>query len=348
MAVRAGILRLMTALLLWGCAASSPQHDASNGLDAGQPSGKAGMDAGSRRDGGGALGRAGTGGAAPGPGGAGGHEMASGAGGTGGTAIGRDAAVSDAGDMLGSDASVGHCLDGITHYADMGPFSFSSVQSGKVNIWVPDVPAGCKVPVVHFGNGTGAACSSYTPLFEHLASHGFLTACYEDPSPDDGTHCLAALHTLFSEYPDLADMKIGSTGHETGGAVAIACVQRAEQEWGSAATYAGHAMAPFFGTGSAPNWMAQLGQIESPIFLFSGSQDYLVSTSSLQPAFDALKTEKYWYEATGAMALPVPVSWAEESAVVFFRWKLLGDQAAGKYFAEMPNSDRWDLKAQMP
>jgi hypothetical protein len=44
----------------------------------------------------------------------------------------------------------------------------------------------------------------------------------------------------------------------------------------------------------------------------------------------------------------VPVSWATESLVVFFRWKLLGDEAAGQYFADMPDGDRWDLQAQDP
>jgi hypothetical protein len=40
----------------------------------------------------------------------------------------------------------------------------------------------------------------------------------------------------------------------------------------------------------------------------------------------------------------VPTRWAEESAVVWFRWKLLGDEAAGAYFKNMPNTDDWDLQ----
>jgi hypothetical protein len=255
-----------------------------------------------------------------------------------------DAGSSDAG-ALNPHA---YCLDPITDYVAAGPFEIDMAQSGIVKLWIPRVPSDCKVPVVHFSNGTGATCDAYAGILEHLASHGFLTACSEDPSGDDGTRCLTALQTVRAEHADLADpTRIGSIGQEVGGQVALSCLAKAEQNWRKAAIYAGHAIAPQFGAGpAADDWMAQLAQIASPVFMFNGSDDVLVSAQSVRTGYELITSEKYWYEASGALHIPVPVSWASESAVVFFRWKLLGDQVAGDYFAHMPDSDRWDLQMQ--
>jgi hypothetical protein len=244
----------------------------------------------------------------------------------------------------GSEPDRSSCLDGITNYKERGPFSFDKKRSGMVQIWAPRVPAGCRVPVVHFSNGTGAQCDSYVGILEHIASHGFLTTCYESTDTGDGTQCMSAIETALSEYPSLVDTKIGSTGHEVGGGGAILCVQRAEQKWGSAMIYAGHAAAPVSGSGAVDNYRELFGMIESPIFMFNGSEDMLVPVSWVREGYDALHSEKWWYEAEGATHIPVPTRWAQESAVVWFRWKLLGDENAGDYFKNMPNGMDWNLQ----
>ncbi|MDH5671881.1 MAG: hypothetical protein OEZ06_07000 [Myxococcales bacterium] len=240
-----------------------------------------------------------------------------------------------------------HCLAGITGYTEDGPFSFEAVTSGSVKMRVPVVPAGCKVPVVHLANGTGASCSSYLAVLEHLASHGFLAACYEDRNTGQGTQCITAIETARSEYPDLADDKIGSTGHSQGGGAAVVCIYRAEAQWGDSMIYAGHAMEPAHGYGDAPADYASLyAQIESPIFMFNGSSDTLVSARWVGEGFDALSSsvEAYWYQAQGADHIPIPTRWTEESTVAWFRWKLLGDTQACQYFKDMPNSSDWTLQ----
>jgi hypothetical protein len=257
--------------------------------------------------------------------------------------------VFDAGSRdAGPGNSNAYCLDHITDYVAAGPYEIDMTQSGIVKLWIPRVPADCKVPVVHFSNGTGATCDAYAGILEHLASHGFLTACSEDPSGDDGTTCLTALQTMLAEHADLADQtRIGSIGHEVGGDVALLCLRKAEETWGGTVKYAGHAMEPQFGSGaSSPDWMTKLAHIASPVFMFNGSEDVLVSAQSVRSGYDLINSEKYWYEASGAPHIPVPVSWGAESAVAFFRWKLLGDMVAGEYFAHMPDSDRWDLQMQ--
>lgn len=289
-----------------------------------------------------------------------GRTAGSGAGGTGGTggvqpdAAGSTATAGSGGsaETAGSGAPTSsddspHCMDGITDYARTGPFSVSTRRSGLVNIWVPRVPSGCKVPVVHLANGTGASCSTYGSILQHLASHGFLAACYEDPNTGQGTQCIDALETLFREYPDLADMKIGSTGHSQGGGAALMCVYRAEERWGASAIYAGHAMEPAHGYGDSPsNWATYYGMIESPVFMFNGSSDSLVSASWVQRGFNALddSVEAYWYEATGAAHIPIPTRWTKESTVVWFRWKLLDDTRACEYFKAMPDSADWSYR----
>jgi len=81
----------------------------------------------------------------------------------------------------------GSCLDGITDYENAGPFKFEAKSSGSVKIWVPAVPAGCKVPVIHLANGTGASCSSYQGALERMASHGFLTHATRTRRPGRAT-----------------------------------------------------------------------------------------------------------------------------------------------------------------
>jgi hypothetical protein len=240
-----------------------------------------------------------------------------------------------------------HCLSGIANYSSTGPFQYTTARAGSVNIWVPNVPAGCKVPVVHLANGTGARCSTYGAILQHLASHGFLTACYENTNTGQGTQCLSAIQTVRSQYPDLADDKVGSTGHSQGGGGAIMCVYRVEQEFGTSIDVVGHAMEPAHGYGDAPSdYGSYYAQIRSPIFMFNGSADTLVSARWVGRGFNALDdgVEAYWYQAEGARHIPVPTRWTQESTVAWFRWKLLGDAQACEYFKNMPNTRDWSYR----
>jgi hypothetical protein len=237
------------------------------------------------------------------------------------------------------------CLDGITNYVDKGPFSYDTKTYGSVKMWVPRVPNGCKVPVIHLANGTGATCSTYGGTLQHLASHGFLATCYENANTGAGTQCIDAVKEALTRYPNLTDNKLGFTGHSQGGGAAFICTYRAEQEWGNSMKIAGHAIEPASGFGSAPlNWSSMYSQITSPMFMFNGSIDTLVSASYVRQAFNALNgdVEAYWYEANGAAHIPIPTAWSKESAAVWFRWKLLGDKAACQYFKAMPGTSDWD------
>src|SRR5580658_5251673 len=243
----------------------------------------------------------------------------------------------------GGTNAQGSCLDGITDYEDAGPFTFTTTMSGSVNFWIPAVPAGCKVPVIHLANGTGATCSDYEDALERFATHGFLTTCYEDTNTGAGTEGMTAFETALAMYPDLADNKLGSTGHSQGGQAAFTTLQLAEAKWGTAMIYAGLAMEPASGFGTQPTggtWEQVYGEITSPMFMFSGTADVLVSSSWVGEAYSAMSTtdEVYWWSATGATHIPTPQVPEEQVSIPWFRWKLLGDNAACVFFKAMPGN----------
>ncbi len=263
------------------------------------------------------------------------------------------AAASDAGGK-GSPATGASCLDGITDFGTTGPFKYTARPSGAIKMWIPDVPKGCKVPVIHLANGTGASCAAYQYVLNTFASHGFLTTCYESTQTGAGTQGLMAFKAAVEMYPDLADKRFGSTGHSQGGQAAFTVLQLAEAEFGDDALYAGLAMQPASGFGAQPSggtWQQVYAKIKSPMFMFSGTLDTLVSAYWVAQGFAALSKdiEAYNWSAAGATHIPTPQAETQEVGVPWFRWKLLGDKAACKAFKALAGAGRWtEVSAQNP
>ena len=246
--------------------------------------------------------------------------------------------------------AAGSCLDGITNYSADGPFQYQRRTVGRVKFWVPQVPAGCKVPIVHLANGTGALCAMYGPVHQRLASHGFLSACYENANTGAGTQGIEAIDTAISTFPDLVDKKIGSTGHSQGGQASFTVLARAEEKYGTGYTYAGLAIQPASGFGAQPigrTWQSMYNSIKSPTFMWSGRvTDGLVSQSWVRSAYNATNPsqESYFWTASGATHVPVPNTLTQQVAVAWFRWKLLGDAKACQAFKAIPDGvgSVWD------
>lgn len=238
------------------------------------------------------------------------------------------------------------CLANITNYGERGPFRYSSRRVGLVNMLVPSVPAGCRVPVAHLANGTGARCSIYQSILNSLASHGFLTTCYETTNTGSGEEGLEALQRAVDTYPNLAARKFASLGHSQGGQAAFVVLALAEDRFGADATYAGLAMQPASGFGDQPRgalWQQVYARINSPMFMFSGTLDILVSASWVRRGFDALNNdvEAYNWSARGATHIPTPNRETIEVAIPWFRWKLLNDYRACERFKSLRNTYRW-------
>jgi hypothetical protein len=240
------------------------------------------------------------------------------------------------------------CLEGIDASALSGPYDYDYDSYGSVNLYVPDVPSECRVPVVHVANGTGATCSMYNDLLGSLASHGFLAVCYEDTNTGAGDQGLEAIEIARELYPDMVSDKIGSAGHSQGGMAAFTVLANAEDTFGPSFTYAGLAMQPASGFGSTPwgGWRPRYASIDSPMFMFSGSNDILVSGSWVQDAFDALSddVEAYYWEKIGSTHIPVPARDAAEVGIPWFRWKLLDDQDACEDFYALRGPFNWTVE----
>ncbi len=255
--------------------------------------------------------------------------------------------------VIGKAIPEGHCLAGITDYQKPGPFTYTKRNVGLVMMWVPDVPPGCKVPMVHLSNGTGGWCGVYEPSLERLASHGFLALCFQSPITGSGDFGMIAFQTALKEYPNLADLRFGSTGHSQGGYGALITLQYAEQKWGSKGVYAGLAMQPATGFGAQPltNLFPVIyAKIKSPVFMFSGvGTDGLVIEPWVTAAYLLLspKIEAYHWAKLFSLHIPVPNHEEKQISIPWFRWKLLGDLKACEAFKAIPKQDKtWLVRAE--
>ena len=170
----------------------------------------------------------------------------------------------------------------------------------------------------------------------------------------------------FEMFPELADNKLGSTGHSQGGQAALVTIQLAEAKYGDKMTYAGLAMEPASGFGTQPSgqtWQQAYSKITSPVFMFSGDSatgyansrllgmsegDGLVAISWVQEGYDALSktVEAYHWTAVGGTHIPTPVEPEQQVSIPWFRWKLLGDKAACEFFKTLPGGGKWKVQKE--
>jgi hypothetical protein len=189
---------------------------------------------------------------------------------------------------------------------------------------------------------------AYQGALEHLASHGFLTLCYESANTGSGRQCLTAVELADTKVPELISKKVGFAGHHIGGVSALLCAYRAKQQWGADRLVASYANAPPHGNGtegSDPPWPVAYAAIDTPVFMVHNAEGGLVSERWVGDALDHIPatTELYWYRAVGAADNPIPIGHIQESTATWFRWKLLGDRAACEYFKALPDGDDWDF-----
>lgn len=127
-------------------------------------------------------------------------------------------------------------------------------------------------------------------------------------------------------------------------------LQYAEEKWGEQGVYAGLAMQPASGYGDQPDqgsWQEIYAQIRSPMFIFSGTSDTVVSRSWVERGFDALddSVEAYHWVKEGGQHIPVPNGEERQISIPWFRWKLLGDQDACRAFKDIRNEQTWSEAA---
>lgn len=126
-------------------------------------------------------------------------------------------------------------------YTAMGQYpvcSFATAVQGKAfrqcKIWYPaELETSDKqYPAVIFANGTGIPCSKYEPVFEHLASWGFIAVGSDEESSWSGLGASQSLELLVSLgsdknsvfYNKVNTEQIGISGHSQGGVAVINAV----------------------------------------------------------------------------------------------------------------------------
>ena len=132
----------------------------------------------------------------------------------------------------GAAGSSSHCFPAGsgTDFTSDGPLMATSADNTTVacTIFQPTVlgSGGCLNPVIVWGNGTFNTPSSYTALFNHWATHGFIVAAADTSNSGSGKEMLACLKyiiaqntTAGSPFMGHVDVNhIASSGYSQGGA----------------------------------------------------------------------------------------------------------------------------------
>jgi hypothetical protein len=196
---------------------------------------------------------------------------------------------------------------------------------------------GCLNPVIVWGNGTTNTPSSYTALFNHFATHGFIVAAADTSNAGSGMEMLACLKYIIdqntasgSPYMGHVDVNhIASSGYSQGGA---GCLAAGED--------------PRFTTVLAvsPYVVIALGSYDPskyaaaqthPLFMISGSADTVATpNNNQQPIYDTAPVPIFWGTHTGSTHFEVLGSGGAYAGpmTAWFRWKLMGDPAARDWF----------------
>ena len=232
-----------------------------------------------------------------------------------------------------------------TDFTSDGPLMAmtADVPSVSCTIIRPTVlgSGGCLNPVIVWGNGTTNSPSSYTALFNHFATHGFIVAAADTSNAGSGMEMLACLTYILGQntmsgsplegHVDTAH--IASSGYSQGGA---GCLAAGED--------------PRFTTVLAvsPYVVISLGSYDPstyakaqthPLFMISGSADTVATpNNNQQPIFDTAPVPIFWGTHAGSTHFEVLGAGGAYAGpmTAWFRWKLMGDPNARSWFEKPP------------
>ena len=194
-----------------------------------------------------------------------------------------------------------------------------------------------KYPVVLFVNGTGVGVSRYKPVFEHLASWGFIAIGNEDPSSWKGEKADATLAYLLKENENKDSMffgkvdleNIGVIGHSQGGVGVYNTINATEHNdiYKCAVTLSPTEEE----TAAGIKIPYDPAKTTIPIFMLCGTNNDVISPENMQKSYAKVTSSK-------AMAVRKDVGHGEMLYSVdgyttaWFMWYLKGDSEAAKAF----------------
>ena len=171
-------------------------------------------------------------------------------------------------------------------YTAMGDYEVSyaeypalDVLIKQYKVWYPSAleEGSQEWPIVVMANGTGVPASRYEPIFQHLASWGFVVIGNEQQASWQGDGSEGALELLIrlNEDPESAfyqklDLEcVGAAGHSQGAIGAINGVTSQPNGWRYKALYT--ASTPSSRYAMTLNWNYDVSKIQIPYFMAAGT-----------------------------------------------------------------------------
>jgi predicted dienelactone hydrolase len=195
---------------------------------------------------------------------------------------------------------------------------------------------GCLNPVIVWGNGTVNTPSSYTALFNHLATHGFIVIAADTSNSGSGKEMLACLTYIIAQntasgspFAGHIDVNnIASSGYSQGGAGCLeAGIDPRFKVTAPVSPYVVLALGGYDTT-------SPMKQVH-PMFMISGSADTVaVPSNNQQPIFMQAPVPIFWATHAGSTHFEVLGSGGAYAGplTAWFRYKLMGDPNAQAWF----------------
>ena len=159
-------------------------------------------------------------------------------------------------------------------YHENGPYQVTVHSMDDIHVFVPDTIHNAPLPTVVMVNGTGLKALHYRPVFEHLASWGFVVIGNDDSNAWNGRSALVSLDKAIFQnsivssplYQRIDLDRIGVVGHSQG---AMGAINAATEDDRFKVLYA--ASCPQKSLAKKLDWSYSMKTISIPTMLVAGT-----------------------------------------------------------------------------
>ena len=159
-------------------------------------------------------------------------------------------------------------------YHENGPYQVTVHSIDDIHVFVPDTVHNSPLPTVVMVNGTGLKALHYRPVFEHLASWGFVVIGNDDSNAWNGRSALVSLDKAIFQnsivssplYQRIDLDRIGVVGHSQG---AMGAINAATEDDRFKVLYA--ASCPQKSLAKKLDWSYSMKTISIPTMLVAGT-----------------------------------------------------------------------------
>ena len=228
-----------------------------------------------------------------------------------------------------------------SHEVKCFTFDYTDYDDIKtISIWYP---AGLEssdrqYPAVLFVNGTGVGASRYKPVFEHLASWGFIAVGNEDPSTWEGKKADLTLSYLLNANEDESSIfyhrldteNIGVTGHSQGGVGVYNTINATDHKDSYKCAVA---LSPTQEEVAEQVLHIPYDPLKTtiPILMLSGTENDVITPENMEKSYTKVTSPKVMAVRKGAAHGDMLYS-ADGYVTAWFMWQLQGDSEAAKAF----------------